>query len=148
MARAVWLLGDAPNSGLDFLADAIRAISRAVDRLPDAAVQAWLETLQSDQPAAVSALPNLLVVGADLAWADNAALLDAVAASQPWSFLPLVVVSRREDDARCLGSYARGAAGWVVLPPDDEGAREAAVVFARYWFSTTLLPLIDAHARL
>ncbi len=147
MALAVWLLGDAPGSGLDLLAAAIQPVSRAVDHLPDTAVHAWLDGLRASESAAVSALPNLLVVEAELAWADDADLLRTVANSQPWGFLPLVVVSRTEDDERCLESYTHGAAGWVVLPQDEARAREAAKVFARYWFHTTLLPLIDANAR-
>lgn len=149
MARSVWLLGDAPGCGFDLVADAIRALRGVVDHLPDSAVHAWTERITSGESRnPVTVLPNLLVVEAGLAWADDGALLDLVAANQPWSFLPLVVVSRHEDEERCIGTYARGASGWVVLPEAPERAREVAEGFARYWFETTLLPLIDMHARL
>ncbi len=148
MARSVWLLGDAPGSGLDLLADAIRNARGVVDHLPDSAVHAWLDRVGADHSTPVTVLPNLLVVEAELAWAEGGALLDLVAAHQPWSFLPLVVVSRHDDLERCAGTYARGASGWVVLPADEAAAREAAEGFARYWFTTTLLPAIDVRARL
>ncbi len=148
MARSVWLLGDGPGTGLDALGAAIRGVGGVVDHLSDAAVRSWLAALSGTEQKALTVLPNLLVADATLAWAGDAALLRAVATSQPWCFLPLVLVSRKDDDELCLGTYAHGAAGWVVLPEDEEELRVATAAFARYWFTTTMLPAIDAGARL
>ena len=144
--RTVWLLGDAPGSGLDLLAEALLARGCKVERVGDESTRAWLNQVKADvQP---SSLPSLLVVSDSLAWGDGGALLESLDQHQPWCFLPLVVVAREENPERCERSYALGAAGWVVLPRALGAARETAEVFARYWLSTNLLPEIGPHARL
>ncbi len=129
------------------MANALKAEEGLVEALAPDTVRTWLDQVEGGDMTPAS-LPNLLVVSADLALAEQSALLRVVSSVQPWTFLPLVVVSRVDDPERCRAVYEYGVSGWVVLPEDPPALEAAAGAFARYWLRTTLLPQIEAHARM
>mgnify|MGYP002629269291 CR=1 FL=1 len=144
VARTIWLLGDAAQ--FEVLTSALREHGAEVERIPADGLHAWLGEVSSER--APNALPALLVVSAETAWADDGHFIRTVCSHQPWRFLPLVVVASEDDPVRCNQTYDLGAAGWVVLPPHASDLGELAATFARYWLRTTLLPDIGPHARL
>ena len=141
MAPTVWLLGDRTVSGLDELGSALVEARCRVEFVSVKRVRAW--RAQPDETERVIVPPNLVVVDVETAFEENAKLLEMRAEREPWCFLPLVVVSSREDATQCDRAYSLGASSWIVLPQDPQRRREAASVFTRYWTRANLLP--DIH---
>lgn len=141
MVQTAWLLGDPHKSGLDAVAAALRDANFRVESLPAERACVWCDEPDSAEHVVVP--PNLLVVEAGLAGADDARLLRVRVEREPWRYLPLVVVSARDDPGACARAYDLGAASWIVMPSDSAARARAADVFARYWTQANLLP--DVH---
>ncbi len=141
---SVWVLGEA---GLDDLASALAVGGASVERLEPDAAQRWVAAVAAGE-APPALLPNLLVAGVEFALDEDPSPLRTVKSSQPWGFLPFVVVAQGEDPVACGRAYDLGASSFVVLPEGREARGEVADAFARFWLETTRLPQIDAHARL
>ena len=141
MAPTVWLLGERTVSGLNELGGALVEARCRVEFVSGKRVRAW--RAQPDETERVIVPPNLLVVDVQTAFEDDAQLLEMRAEREPWCFLPLVVVSPKENVALCDRAYDMGAASWIVLPRGAQRRGEAASVFARYWTRANLLP--DIH---
>ncbi len=86
-------------------------------------------------PDELRQLPSLLIIDSELAWQAETQLLSFLKTTPPWSSLPVVLLTQREDPDACLRAYEQGAAAWACL--ESQAALDE---FARYWLKTTLLP--------
>lgn len=133
-ARCAWLVGD--GHALDTLGAALARHDCIVERIAPDAVDGWMSRVRAGDAAV---LPNLILLTDDIAFRDDGAPLEALAARPPWRLLPVVVVTTADDPARCRAAYAAGASSWVVVDPAD-ATDEIGEAFARYWLDTALLP--------
>lgn len=133
----VWLIGDADADGLGALADALGGQGCGVELIARDRAHGLAETADAANNVA---LPNLIVVAADLAFAEDKRILQLLTESTPWTWLPVVVAARADDEARRGAIYDAGAAAWIVVPPESDARREVADVFARYWARACIVP--------
>jgi hypothetical protein len=132
----VWLIGDADADGLGALADALGGQGCRVELIARDRAHGLAETADAHNVA----LPNLIVVAADLAFAEDHRILGLLTGSTPWTWLPVVVAARADDEVRRAATYDAGAAAWIVVPPEPDARREVADVFARYWARACIVP--------
>lgn len=135
-ARTAWLLGDEPPMGL--LAETLQSHGCRAERIASADIERLLDRVRH---GALPLLPNLVLLGRDVAGHDGDAALKRLSTRAPWRLVPLVVVSAVEDAEACRAAYAAGASSWTVVPPDAPDVAEA---FARYWLDTAMLPPVVA----
>ncbi len=140
----LWLLGDPTAAWTVALAEALAQQGAHVERIGPSRAAEWLAAGAMPH---VAATPQLFILGGDVAFPAQGALMQLLDRAGPWRFLPRVVVTTAEEPDETRLAYQHGAASLVVMNEGVAGGlRRAAEVVARYWVRTVMLPNPDYFA--